>query len=218
MPIHAFKRFQWILIFLFSFFENSQAGLALSKNLDPLQRIHDQEPSFHEVMRAVFTEEQLEWGGLNRLNKKLKQAPWLPTLYVGYDRSLRKASAISINDNISVTGSGVTVGPEGNDFDSSFNTGDVVHVRAVWKLGEMIYHPETLNLYREKRALAQMHFQIIDQIDKIYAERRKLLTRYFVQKSSSTEKRILFEAVWHLTDKLDALTGKKFHHQWWRRF
>jgi hypothetical protein len=181
-----------------------------------LKKIRNEEPKFLELVAAAFREEKLDWGEVSLLKRKMKQAPWLPVLSVGYDRQFRKDQSVSFNDNISVTSSAVTVGPPDNNQDFSINHDDVFRVRASWDLSEVIFHPAELKLQDTERNVSVSRVRLMDSLYKTYSERRKLLTQYFLLvPSDSTKKILLGEQIHVLAERIDAFTGGVFTNRWW---
>lgn len=179
-----------------------------------LRQIRDREPEFSEIVHVVFRNEKMGWNEVRTLRKKMKLAPWLPQLYIGYDKSIRDVQSISITDNISVTSQGVVVGPNDSDFDQSLNNADAIRLRAVWNLDETIYHPDRLALIRYEQDLSKTRLQLGQQVFQLYSKRREAQVAYL--RSHATDKSLLLEKILLLTDQLDALTNGVFVGRWWR--
>lgn len=188
---------------------------AVPKVTSILLKIKNQEPSFSQIVDQAFKRENLSWNDYLEIKKKMKVAPWLPKLYLGYDRALKETTSISISDTISVSSSTVTVGPEDNDWDQSFNEGDAIKVRAVWDLDELLFHEQSLSLSEEKRDLAKARMDLSDYLFKVYAERRQLQSQYYLMRNSP-KKILIGEKIGVLTEKLDLYTDGHFKQWWWR--
>lgn len=175
----------------------------------------NREPSFTEIMHVALKNEDLTHISAGQWQKKIKWAPLLPQLYIGFDQNLKKTSSLSITDNISVTNAGVTVGPADNDWDETLNDSQVLRVRAVWDLDELVFHPASLQIAREFRETTKLRLQWMDEIYEIYVKRRGYLYEYFNQ-GSKVKKSLLREKINLLTAKLDFLTGGVFRNEWWQ--
>ena len=176
-----------------------------------MDKVRAQEPGFVEIAEAAFRSEKLDWGQVDLWRRRMKEAPWLPTLYVGYDRSLKETANLSISDNISVSGSGVTVGPNENDFDQTVNTGDTLHFKAIWSLENLVFHQNTFQARREMGDLMKNRLILHEQLFKIFSERRKFQQKYY---SGGGERSSLWEEIELLTEKLNSLTKGVFAHRW----
>lgn len=178
--------------------------------------IKNREPSFSDLARVYTNQEKLTGYELSRLKKKAKTAAWLPTLYAGYDRSLRESEGISIQDNISVSGGSVTVGPEDNDYDLATNVGRVIRVRAVWRLDELVYSRELLAITNAGLAVHKTKSEALKDLYKIYEQRYVSLLQYLKFKSNRAKAAPYYAKFVLLTDQLDALTSGRFAGRWWR--
>lgn len=182
---------------------------------DPLSRLLKGEPSFSEIVRVALREENLGFARIDDWKRKMKIAPWFPTLAVGYDRTIRETNGLSITDNISVTSSAVTVGPEGSDLDQTINQGDVLKIRAAWSLADLFFHPSVLQASREGRDLTQSRLSLTDSLFKLHSERRLLIRAWSRQGKRNTKARGLCDSIGLLTEKLDSLTADLFAERWW---
>lgn len=177
----------------------------------PMDQVRSIEPSFLEIAEVTFRAEKLDWGQVDIWRKKMKEAPWLPTLYVGYDHSLKETASLSISDNISVSGNGVTVGPNENDFDQAVNSGDNLHFKAVWSLDNLVFHKDTFQSRREMGDLMKSRLTLHEHLFKVFSERRKLQKKYY---GAGHRGGPLWDEIEMLTEKLDSHTKGVFAHRW----
>lgn len=191
------------------------AEVVAAVETDPLSRLLSNEPAFSEITRAALRNENLDFARTVEWKKRMKIAPWFPTLAVGYDRTLRETNGLSITDNISVTSSAITVGPQGSDLDQTINQGDVLKVRAAWSLGDLLFHPSSLAASREGRELTQSRLLLTDSLFKIHSERRLLIREWSRQARRSARARRLCDSIDLLAEKLDSLTANLFAERWW---
>lgn len=181
-------------------------------------KIRGEEPTFEEIIAEAFKNEHLDMDTLKKIKRDIRLAPWLPQLYVGYDHALKETSAVSISDNINVNTSGVVVGPTESDLDRTFNNGKTIHLRAMWSLGEILFHPARLSAGREGRELSRDRIELNDHLYKIYSERRQLQGQYLMLVGTSNpEKFFVLERLESVTERLDAYTEGFFRDRW-RRF
>lgn len=184
---------------------------------DGFQIIKAYEPSFSQILKAYLKRQYFTSADLKKWERKIKMAPFFPTLYAGYDHQLRESETLSVNDNISVSGGTVTIGPEDNDWDLANNQGQVFRVRAVWQLGDAIFNRDLFALSQERRALAKTKQDVEAALYKIFEERHLCLVQYLAQPPLSHKAKIYYAKYWLLTERLDALTGGKFSKIWWRQ-
>lgn len=202
----------WILVFIFPF--ESLASITHLRSFDP---ILSSEPEFYQILEVYFRREGLRGSDLSDYERRIKKAPYLPTLYLGYDHALKKTQGLSVNDNISISSGNITIGPEDNDYDYDENLGNTIRVRAVWRLDELIFNSNYLALSRERRGMVGLRSVLEKEIYKLYEARYQILFQYLENKNQSSKKADLFYAKYLLlTNQLDALTGKEFAKQWWK--
>lgn len=193
------------------------AHASVPRELKVLDNIKSHEPDLQQILAEYFRLEKLDGRDLASWQKKMKAAPYLPTLYLGYDHQIKKAESLSINDNISVSGGAITIGPEDNDYDLNNNSGTVMRVRAVWNLDEIILSAQTAALTNARRDATRLRSALSEDVAKIYEERYLYLAQYFAAKSAAPQKMNLYYAKFLvLTDRLNALTANRFAHQFWR--
>lgn len=181
------------------------------------QDITAREPSFSQILKAYFKRQDFATMDLKKWERKIKTAPFLPTVYVGYDHQLRETETLSVNDNISVSGGTVTIGPEDNDWDLANNQGQVFRVRAVWQLSDVLFNRDLFSLSGERRALTKIKQETESALYKIFEERHLYLAQYLMQPPLSQKANIFYVKYWLLTERLDALTGGRFAKTWWNK-
>lgn len=205
----------FLLILASVFLLNSADEAVAAARSDPLSRLLGNEPAFSEIVRAALREENLDLNSIRQWKKRMKIAPLFPTLAVGYDRTLRETDVLSITDNISVTSSAVTVGPQGSDLDQTILQGDVLKFRAAWSLSDLLFHPSSLAASRESREMTESRFTVNDSLFKIHSERRLLIREWSRHGRKSGKTVGLCDKIFLLTEKLDSLTANLFADRWW---
>ena len=197
-----------LLIYLFLFFTSSvNAASSVS-----FQKIKSAEPSFKDIMSAHLRHEHLSDDEFNGWQKRIRQAPYLPKLYLGFDQQLKRSDSLSVNDNISITSGLVTEGPEDNNYDVNSDVGQVFRVRAVWDLDQLIFQHEQFSLASTRRQFAVERSREADAIYKIYEARYLCLAQYFTTRTAAFYTKYLL-----LTDRLDEITNGVFTNRFWRK-
>lgn len=210
------KKFIIFSFTLISFVFWSSECFALTFYSKKISTIIKQEPSFHQILQEAYKIQQIHPDDFERLQKKVKRAAWLPTLYVGYDHLFQEAQSLGVSDNISISGGTVTIGPADNDYDFDEDRDRNIRVRAVWKLDELVYNHKSLDVMREKRNYIRLKSELTKHLYTVYEQRYLFLLKYFQLKSRSRLKADAFYSKYLLlTSQLDALTGEVFQNHWW---
>lgn len=173
------------------------------------------EPDFFQILKAFYTEQGLHPRKIQSLRKRIRRAAYLPIFSLGYDHQLKEGESLSVNDNISVSGGRVTIGPEDNDISFDNDLGQTFRVRAVWQLGELVFNRYELNLARQEVDLIKLKQNSTKEIYQVYEKRYQALFEYFRHKGNA-KGGLFYNKYLLLTDLLDALTGGRFHDQFFR--
>lgn len=208
------RQIKFIVVMLFCFVN---MGLAEASSLQSIQKIKAQEPDFSQIMAVFFKKVFFSSDG-SSIKKKIKAAPYLPTLYVGFDHQIKKGESLSITDNISLASGNITVGPEDNDYDWDLDTGTTLRVRAVWDLDEIVFNRNHFTLLKMQQDQTKLKVKLTNDLYKIYEDRYLYLTQYFFFHSHQSQKaQMAYTKFLLLTDRLNQLTGNQFQHQFWRK-
>lgn len=165
--------------------------------------------SLHELEKAALRYSDLEASEIQKWKSRSKWAAAMPRVMVGYDQKAAIQVNNSLQDSVSVTSSGVTVGPpEANlNQDNNFNRG--FEAKAYWELSELVFSKDQIAISSEARYRQLIRGQLLDELQQAYFERKKL----FIQMGNKpTEEwtaglRIRLEEI---EAKLDSLTGGAF--------
>lgn len=176
------------------------------------------EPPLSEIIATYFELERLDGSNLRTWRRRIKAAPFLPTLYVGFDQQLKKTQSFSVDDNTSLSGGTVTVGPEENSYDFNDGVGRVLRVRAVWELSETVFSRYDVSLAGILQRESQIRSRMETEIYKAHEARHLYLTQYLMFRDNAPAKAMAAYAHYSvLTDRIDAWTGQKFHDLFWRK-
>lgn len=199
-------------------FPTAFAGPHLYLRRPSFQKIVKAEPKFSEFAHAAYRHQELTEARLRAWQKRAAKAALLPKLYVGYDHSFKEGESLSITDNISVTSSGVTIGPEDNDIDYDQNLGQVIRVRAVWDLNKVVFNRDSLAVSNQRFQLYKLRRELSDSLYDLYEKRYLYLKEYFRLRGRAPNKAKSFYLKYELlTDRLDEITGGRFTDQLWRK-
>jgi ligand-binding sensor domain-containing protein len=162
------------------------------------------DPSVEAVHRAAVGYLDLSSGRLRALRRSVNRSGLLPvaSLRAGYD-----------DDRAN-----------GTDDDEAFVSGEVrrlrdrdvgrsrdleVAVTLSWDLGNLVYHPEQVDVSREMRALVELRDDVLDEITQLYYERRRVLAELAVVRDPAAQVRLRLRGD-ELAAGIDAWTGGWF--------
>ncbi len=84
-----------------------------------------------------------------------------------------------------------------------------VAVTLSWDLGNLVYHPEQIDVSRETRALVELRDDVLDEITQLYYERRRVLAELAGTRDPVAALRLRLRAD-ELAAGVDAWTGGWF--------
>jgi hypothetical protein len=165
------------------------------------------EPDVHSVHRAALRYLSLEPARIAALRHGVSRRGWLPILSIRAtgDRDHRRRS----------------------DYDEAFISGEMRHfndrdydrsrdlqlqLTASWDLGEIAYHPESIDVSREAREIIELRDDVLDEITQLYFERRRVLAALASQPDAPAAGELRLRAA-QLAAGIDAWTGGWYGHQ-----
>ena len=130
------------------------------------------DPPVEEVHRAAVGYLDLSSGRLRALRRSVNRSGLLPvaSLRGGYDDG--RANGYD-DDEVFVSGAMHRLRDRDIDRSRDFD----VAVTLSWDLGNLVYHPEQVDVSRESRALVELRDDVLDEITQLYYERRRVLAR-----------------------------------------
>ncbi len=140
-------------------------------------------------------------------------APALPRLQVGWESNLINQNTTVIQDSVSVTSSGVNIGPASNRLDADFSNNQGMEVRALWELREVLFNPDQILISREARDLYVFRSRLREELQQAYFTLKETLQQLqqFPQTKRDPYLQIKIEQA---IAKLDSLTGGEFSNLW----
>ena len=167
------------------------------------------EPSLQQLQSWVLRYAQLENQEIQHWKRKSRLSHALPRVMVGYDQKYANQINNTIQDSISVTSAGVTLGPPEASVHQDNNLNQGFEVKAYWDFNELLFSRDELNISAEARHRLIMRSEVLEELREAYFERKKLLLR--TQHQNPGDYPILLQfKLEELNAKLDALTGGKF--------
>ncbi|MCP5468242.1 MAG: hypothetical protein H7A32_03140 [Deltaproteobacteria bacterium] len=169
----------------------------------------DQLPSFHLIEEAAFRYAGLDPKLIQQWDKGAKWAAALPRIQVGWERASLNQNTAIIQDSISVTSSGITIGPESNRIDQDLENNNEFEIKAVWSFNELLFNRDRLDISREARDLVMIRQRVTEELNLSYYTLKSQLIKMQIDPSLWEDplERLKVEQV---IDKLNSLTHGKF--------
>ena len=140
-----------------------------------------------------------------------KRAKWsnaLPKLQVGFDQNSQDNVTSVLQDNISVTSAGVTIGPDSNRIDNYFNNKSGFEVKAIWYLDQLVFNQDMLLISREARDHYLIRQKVLQELHGAYFELKSLLVS--IEGMGLVPDPMTQIKMEQLAARLDSLTGGRF--------
>lgn len=172
-----------------------------------IKKVLEGEPPIEELFKHALNYLGLNPSNVREWRKGVKKAALLPKLQIGFKKGLNDRITVSVDDHVSVSSSGVVVGPQTSSFDKYANNETSFDVMASWNLDHLVFRKEMLNISSEARYLSQDRQEVLDRINFAYHERVRWLA-YLLGAGRRSEMRALIELyLLELKAVLDGLTG-----------
>ena len=173
------------------------------------------EPSVQDVQKAAMRYAHIdpqEFARWRRLVKTRALAPETFQVTVGHDTD--DDTDYARGKTISLTGGTVTIGPDDEAWGHSTDNDWDYEVKMKWKLQDFIWNKEMLRVSSETADQVGLRQDILNEITKIYFDRRRLQIDMVLDSNISMEAKIKQELrLQELTAAIDALTGGYFSEQ-----
>lgn len=175
------------------------------------------EPELLDVEHAALEHSQLAGDPSRDWRKKARQSALLPTLSVGVDTGYLNRANFNVQDSISVTTSGVTVGPDSNNINQYATNQTMFTAKAVWSLPDTIFHRQTLAIEQQARSRFNDRAKVSERISTLYYERLRLKSILLATRKESAsyplDRVALMTALQKATGELNLMTGGWFGMQ-----
>ncbi len=165
-------------------------------NLPPLELLED----------AALKKAGLDTVLIHRWQKNVRRAVALPRIQIGYDQDAEIQSTNVIQDSISVTSTGVSIGPASNRLDQDLGQNRGFEVKAIWALDELLFNANELDVSREARDLMLVRNRLLEELHRVYYDLKAQLLRLQLEPELTQDP---FEKLKtdQLSDRLNSLTG-----------
>jgi len=168
-------------------------------------------PSAEELRALVVRANGLNPERFRALARRAGNAAWLPVLEIRVDRNLEDDRSSSRSRSLSVSSTGVYLGPDDESWALATDDDWRFRVRAVWELDRLVYdRGELAALQREIDALDK-RTRLVDQAFKTFFEWRRLRrARQLAPPSDAAGRAAQALKLEQLHARLDALTDGGF--------
>jgi len=166
----------------------------------------------------TLEEVAFKWAGLDprQIQSWEKRSRWaaaLPDLQVGWESNFLNQNTTIIQDSISVTSSGVTIGPESNRLNADIKSDQDFEVRAIWSLNELIFNRDQLNISREARDLLFIRARLREELHRAYFDLKSLILATKNEPHSLKDHHMTLR-IEQAVAQLNGITGGKFQRLW----
>lgn len=168
-------------------------------------------PTMGEMHALALKYARMSPADISRWKKNIKWSALLPRLQFDYQRRIVDGVNVDIDDSVSVTSSGVTVGPTASGWSQNMDRNNNIEIKAIWYLDELLFNREDLSISSEARSQISARRDLLGNITEDYFELKRLISIYLTKSQEAVEARgrIILE-IDRLTGDLDALTGGWF--------
>jgi hypothetical protein len=134
-----------------------------------------QEPSLRELERAAIRYSGSDPEEVQHWKFRSRWSAALPHLLVGYDQKAATQVNNNIQDSISVSSAGVTLGPPQSSFYENDNLNRGFELKASWDLNELLFNRDAIAISTEERHRSIARSQVLEELHLAYFERKRLL-------------------------------------------
>jgi hypothetical protein len=160
-------------------------------------------PSVVEVQRRALRYLDLDGRRMARLWRGVRRRGWLPTVELrggrGRDALLQRRS-----DQVFSSGATRQLYDETRDGQRSLDVDVVLR----WDLGDVAYHPETIDVSKEAREVVELRDEVLDEVTQLYFDRQRV--RLSLATANPEDAALLRLRLRELSAGLDSWTGG-----WW---
>ncbi|HKY63194.1 MAG TPA: hypothetical protein VJR29_07225 [bacterium] len=166
-------------------------------------------PALELLEQAALGRAGLQPDKIQRWQRNSRRAVALPRLQIGFEQSDQQNNTAIIQDSISVTSSGITIGPESNRVDQDFGNDRGFEVKAVWALDELLFNRDEIEISREARDLTLIRGRLQEELRDTYFLLKAQLWRFQAEPSLRLDPTEVLQAQQRAA-RLDSLSGGAF--------
>ncbi len=171
----------------------------IEKNIKTLKIMSDSEPSFRGLQKAAMDFSEVNPEKIKKWRREARMRSLVPKVSFGIDKNRSTNTEIYT----SATKDYAVIGPD--DFSDGWD------ISISWELGDMIWSDDQTNIDVRSRLTTQLRNDILDDLRRIYYERKRL--QFELATIPAEDLKMRFEKemrLEELTQALDDLTGNYF--------
>jgi hypothetical protein len=164
------------------------------------------EPTIQEVHAAVLRHQDLGARRMRRLARGVGRRGWLPDVTVRGAYGDLRSGRVDEDQVVFSTGTMHDLVDTQNDHHRDWEG----TLALTWSLGDIAYHPESIDVSRESREWIELRDEVLDEVNQLYFERRRALLELATAPGSAAEAARRRLRADELAAGLDAWTGGWF--------
>ncbi|MBI4125140.1 MAG: hypothetical protein HY466_04340 [Deltaproteobacteria bacterium] len=176
----------------------------------------EMEPTLQQTADRALAYARLQPRNIREWEKKSRKSALLPRLQMGFERQMRHGLDLNVEDSVSVSSGGITVGPAQTKQAQDLLQDNDFEVKAVWYLDQLLFSKDQLDISQEARYLSAERERILTQVREAFFKRQYVLKELELLRRAG-EPRLKLELKEleraEATAALDNLTGGWFSAQ-----
>lgn len=173
----------------------------------------ESEPAIDQVHRAAIAYAGVSQAYPHSWRRRVRKKGWLPKLEIGVGYARDRDTGFSVDDTVfgSSTQQIIVVGPDDAGVRGSDGEKIEYDIGLEWDLSSLIYDSDELSVAKQVEDLIELRGDILDQVTKVYYQRRRLQWELYLAPPEEELARIELELrIAELTALLDSWTGGRF--------
>jgi photosystem II stability/assembly factor-like uncharacterized protein len=172
---------------------------------DEVLSMFSDEPTIGQLREAAIRYAEVHPDKIRKWRKAASRRAWLPDLHISFDRNRDWQSSTYFYSTTTQKYKDDDI-TKGKDYGWS--------VSLTWELGDLIWNDAQTSIDARSRLMVQLRDDIVNEVTRLYYERRRLQVKLLLNPEPNRIKRIEDELrLQELTASIDALTGS-YLSQW----
>ena len=156
------------------------------------------EPSINEIRKAAIIYAEVQKDKIEGWRKAASYQAWLPDVRFSYDKGRDWQNSDYFYS---------TTSEKYKDIDTTNGRDEGWSISLSWELGDLIWNSDQTSIDSRSRLMVQLRDDVINEVTRIYFERRRLQVDLFMSPPQAPEERLDKELrLQELTANIDALT------------
>lgn len=177
-----------------------------------VRRVQQAAPSVRALHQAVRAAADLADREERRWGRRTRWAAAFPRLQIGVRQNLADDVNLHLDDTVSVSGSGVVIGPRASGFTQRSDRTLQLDVRALWDLQELVFSPDAVFVSREARERRREGQQRLHEANQLFTQ-WQVLRAWQLAPHGEVPAAMVMQQLTFVQAELDALTDGWFSAQ-----